>query len=151
MENAVLAFAENSRSEVRLEGGDGQVVGTLSTGGGKPGQGQPCIAFQPGNLSRGAGSQPSLEVFPTLKSDHGRGSSDQAPHVSIESGVRRLTPRECERLQGFPDDYTLIPYRGRVRGLCPDGPRYKAIGNSKAVFVVRWIGQRIQQQLERLA
>lgn len=151
MENAVLAFAANSRSEVRLEGGDGQVVGTLSTGGGKPGQGQPCIAFQPGNLSRGAGSQPSLEVFPTLKSDHGRGSSDQAPHVSIESGVRRLTPCECERLQGFPDDYTLTPYRGKPARDCPDGPRYKAIGNSKAVPVVRWIGQRIQQQLERLA
>lgn len=71
--------------------------------------------------------------------------------VQSNSQVRRLTPRECERLQGFPDDHTLIPYRGRVAGLCPDGPRYKAIGNSKAVFVVRWIGQRIQQQLERLA
>lgn len=71
--------------------------------------------------------------------------------VQTNSHVRRLTPRECERLQGFPDDYTLIPYRGRVRGLCPDGPRYKAIGNSKAVPVVRWIGQRLQQQLERSA
>ncbi|ELL4392613.1 TPA: DNA cytosine methyltransferase [Pseudomonas aeruginosa] len=67
------------------------------------------------------------------------------------SGVRRLTPRECERLQGFPDDYTLIPWRGKPATECPDGPRYKAIGNSKAVPVVRWIGRRLQQQLERTA
>ncbi|MBG6270837.1 DNA cytosine methyltransferase [Pseudomonas aeruginosa] len=67
------------------------------------------------------------------------------------SGVRRLTPRECERLQGLPDDYTLIPWRGKPVEECPDGPRYKAIGNSKAVPVVRWIGRRLLQQLERTA
>jgi DNA (cytosine-5)-methyltransferase 1 len=55
--------------------------------------------------------------------------------------VRRLTPRECERLQGFPDDYTLIPYRNK---LAADGPRYKSMGNSMAVPVMRWIGERIQ-------
>ncbi|OEC59476.1 DNA cytosine methyltransferase [Pseudomonas sp. ENNP23] len=65
----------------------------------------------------------------------------------IGSQVRRLTPRECERLQGFPDDYTLIPWRGRPAEECPDGPRYKAIGNSKAVPVVRWIGRRLLRQL----
>ncbi|WP_196355358.1 DNA cytosine methyltransferase, partial [Pseudomonas amygdali] len=54
---------------------------------------------------------------------------------------------ECERLQGFPDDYTLIPWRSKPAGECPDGPRYKAIGNSKAVPVVRWIGMRILEQL----
>lgn len=57
--------------------------------------------------------------------------------------VRRLTPKECERLQGFPDDWTRIPYRGKPADECPDGPRYKAIGNSFAVPVVRWIGERI--------
>lgn len=57
--------------------------------------------------------------------------------------VRRLTPRECERLQGFPDDYTLIPYRSRPAEKCPDGPRYKALGNSWAVPCARWIGERI--------
>jgi DNA (cytosine-5)-methyltransferase 1 len=57
--------------------------------------------------------------------------------------VRRLTPRECERLQGFPDDYTLIPYRGKAAEDCPDGPRYKALGNSMAVPCMRWIGERI--------
>lgn len=56
------------------------------------------------------------------------------------SAVRRLTPRECERLQGFPDDYTLVPHRGKPAA---DGPRYKALGNSFAVPVMRWIGERI--------
>jgi DNA (cytosine-5)-methyltransferase 1 len=54
--------------------------------------------------------------------------------------VRRLTPTECERLQGFPDDFTNIPYRGKPAA---DGPRYKALGNSMAVNAMRWIGQRI--------
>jgi DNA (cytosine-5)-methyltransferase 1 len=70
----------------------------------------------------------------------------------VGSQVRRLTPRECERLQGFPDDYTLIPYRGKPAA---DGPRYKALGNSMAVPVMRFIGERIAAvdalQSERLA
>ena len=57
--------------------------------------------------------------------------------------VRRLTPTECERLQGFPDNYTQIPYRNKTAESCPDGPRYKAMGNSMAVPVMRWIGERI--------
>jgi DNA (cytosine-5)-methyltransferase 1 len=60
--------------------------------------------------------------------------------------VRRLTPRECERLQGFPDDYTLVEYRKKPAA---DGPRYRALGNSMAVPVMRWIGERIQQ-IDRL-
>ena len=56
------------------------------------------------------------------------------------SAVRRLTPRECEALQGFPRDYTLVTYRGKPAS---DGPRYKALGNSMAVPVMAWIGQRI--------
>lgn len=63
------------------------------------------------------------------------------PAIRQEMQVRRLTPRECERLQGFPDDYTLIQYRGKPAG---DGNRYKALGNSMAVPVMRWIGERIQ-------
>ena len=59
--------------------------------------------------------------------------------------VRRLTPIECERLQGMPDNHTRIPWRGKPAEECPDGPRYKAIGNSMAVPVMRWIGQRIDQ------
>ena len=55
--------------------------------------------------------------------------------------MRRLTPRECERLQGFPDDYTDVPYRRR--NWTPDGPRYKALGNSMAVNVMNWLGERM--------
>jgi len=58
--------------------------------------------------------------------------------------VRRLTPIECERLQGFPDNYTQIPWRNKTPENCPDGPRYKAMGNSMAVPVMRWIGERIK-------
>lgn len=79
--------------------------------------------------------------------------------------VRRLTPIECERLMGFPDDYTKIPWklgywpadkhspeiRAAIAEQCPDGPRYKALGNSWAVPVVRWIGQRINHELRRLS
>jgi DNA (cytosine-5)-methyltransferase 1 len=61
--------------------------------------------------------------------------------------VRRLTPVECERLQGFPDGYTAIPWRGKTTDDCPDGPRYKALGNSWAVPVVRWIGRRINERI----
>jgi len=74
------------------------------------------------------------------------GFSNSADHAAAgymipqAGSVRRLTPRECERLQGFPDDYTLTPYRGKPAA---DGPRYKALGNSMAVPVMRWIGQRI--------
>ena len=63
--------------------------------------------------------------------------------VSQNLAVRRLTPIECERLQGFPDDYTRIPYRNKPAEKCPDGPRYKALGNSMAVPVMRWIGERV--------
>lgn len=82
--------------------------------------------------------------------DHGAdtGTPDQAPTLRRQGvqGVRRLTPRECERLQGMADDYTLITYRGKPAA---DGPRYKAIGNSMAVPVIRWILSRIEQ-LEQL-
>ena len=61
----------------------------------------------------------------------------------ILARVRRLTPLECERLQGLPDRHTLIPYRGKPAQLCPDGPRYKAIGNGLAIPDVRWLGARL--------
>jgi site-specific DNA-cytosine methylase len=76
-------------------------------------------------------------------------SSTQCPNedttlvpVPTTMQVRRLTPRECERLQGFPDDYTQIPFRNKPAA---DGPRYKALGNSMAVNVMAFIGQRIQE------
>lgn len=69
------------------------------------------------------------------------GTDPNSHVVGTMSSVRRLTPRECERLQGFPDDYTLVPHRNKPMS---DGPRYKALGNSMAVPVMRWIGERIQ-------
>ncbi len=77
--------------------------------------------------------------------------ADCAPACGSSGGgmaVRRLTPRECERLQGFKDDHTLIPWRGKSPQDCPDGPRYKALGNSMAVPCMAWIGQRIAAQHE---
>jgi len=70
----------------------------------------------------------------------GPSGGNQGGDYIVQSAVRRLTPRECERLQGFPDNYTLIPYRN---GQAADGPRYKALGNSMAVPVMAWIGRRI--------
>lgn len=66
----------------------------------------------------------------------------------VTARVRKLTPTECERLQGFPDGHTKIPYKGKPEELCPDSPRYKALGNSWCVPCVRWIGQRIQDHLD---
>lgn len=75
------------------------------------------------------------------KSGTPNGAEEADRLIGQGSAVRRLTPRECERLQGFPDDYTLIEYRGKPAA---DGPRYKALGNSMAVPVVRWILSRIE-------
>lgn len=93
----------------------------------------PAVAFdwQSGGDMRGIDPRPLAQM-----------QAEQIPAVHQGMCVRRLTPRECERLQGFPDDYTLIPYRGK---LAADGPRYKALGNSMAVPVMAWIGQRIAQ------
>lgn len=67
----------------------------------------------------------------------------QTSYIQQSMAVRRLTPVECERLQGFPDTYTAIPWRNKPVADCPDGPRYKALGNSMAVPVMAWIGRRI--------
>ena len=76
----------------------------------------------------------------TLRASGGGGDK---PHVMVGWNVRRITPVEAERLQGFPDGYTAIPWRGKPADKCPDGPRYKALGNSMAVTVMAWIGGRI--------
>jgi len=93
------------------------------------------IAFGAQN-SASQGDSVSEHVTPTL-------DKSKTPAVAQASAVRRLTPTECERLQGFPDNYTQIPYRNKPADKCPDGPRYKAMGNSMAVPVMRWIGERI--------
>jgi len=96
-------------------------------------------------------------LAPTLTASNDPSRSPQSTEVtnqvaavhSVSMAVRRLTPIECERLQGFPDNYTEIPWRKKPADQCPDGPRYKALGNSWAVPVVHWIGKRIQAQLEK--
>ena len=98
-----------------------------------------AVTFQPGNLRRDAGADPSTTTTTTLKASAG----DQMPHIATAMAVRRLTPVECERLQGFPDNWSRISWKGKPEEQCPDGPRYKACGNSMAVPVMRWIGERI--------
>jgi DNA (cytosine-5)-methyltransferase 1 len=95
----------------------------------------------------------AVAIAPTLTASNDPSRSPQSTEVtnqvaaihSVSMAVRRLTPVECERLQGFPDGYTNIPWRKAAES--PDGPRYKALGNSWAVPVVRWIGQRIQERI----
>jgi site-specific DNA-cytosine methylase len=101
----------------------------------------PAVAtsFIPGNSAAAWSMGETEECCVTIKGDGG-GSK---PHVQYAMTVRRLTARECERLQGFPDDYTLIPWRKKQAEDCPDGPRYKALGNSMAVNCMAWIGERI--------
>jgi DNA (cytosine-5)-methyltransferase 1 len=89
-----------------------------------------------GSAAKGIGYE--IEQAPTLRA----GCDNYGLHHP-PMAIRRLTPKECERLQGFPDDWTKIPYRNKEADQCPDGPRYKACGNSMAVPVMRWIGERI--------
>lgn len=161
--DGVLAFAANQRGEVRLQGGDGSVTGAIPANqSGKQVNGVICM----GDAASGASIDRDLAG--TLKANNDRNQpivsqygdiagaltarADSSPCADRgqtvvgngASAVRRLTPRECERLQGFPDDWTMVPYRGKPADECPDTPRYKALGNSMAVPVMRWIGERIE-------
>ena len=82
-------------------------------------------------------------IAPTLVAQAPSCTSHTQQGVRIGQRVRRLTEVECERLQGFPDGYTAIPWKGEAAENCPAGHRYKALGNSMAVPVMRWIGERI--------
>jgi site-specific DNA-cytosine methylase len=97
------------------------------------------VAFQT-RIGRNGRGQPK-EIVDALTSCEGGTHADSKPHVAGKFGVRRLTPRECERLQGFPDDYTNIQFNGKPTS---DSPRYRALGNSMAVPNIQWIGKRIQ-------
>ena len=96
------------------------------------------VAFEPGKMKRLGYGDAELGLSPTLRASAG----DNQVAASVGMAVRRLTPVECERLQGFPDNYTDIQPKGKAT---PDGPRYKALGNSMAVPVMAWIGKRIQE------
>lgn len=135
------AIHENQRAEVTLNDTDG----ALKTSGGKPGQGYlaalvPAVAW---TASEQANSYAWERPYaPTITAQQPSDTSNVQTGVRIGMQVRRLTPVECCRLQGFPDAYLDITYRGKPAA---DGVKYKALGNSMAVPVVRWLGRRIAQ------
>lgn len=206
-----VAFVQNTRDEVRLMGGDGQIAGALASelgmkqqcyiaqpvafdttqitskqNGSNPKPGDPChplaagahapaIAF-PSNANANAMGALGHNLSPTMQAQgappavcygipgnwigrepknggnavepmHGvapcLNTTDRHGVAPVSMAVRRLTPVECERLMGMPDNYTRIPWRGKPAEECPDGPRYKALGNSMATNVMEWIGERI--------
>ena len=166
------AFHENQRAEVSVN----DTVGALNKGGGKPGQGYPAVAFQERGRKDGRSLESQENLAYSLNAPNGGGRRQELNVVDSAWRVRRLTPEECELLQGFPSGYTLIPGKHRLRkgddlsdsidylialGFqpkdigalvhCPDGPRYKALGNSWAVPCVRWIGARITAALDLLS
>jgi len=108
-------------------------VGTLRATGGDNGGGSENLAVAVSDPARTLSARHDSSPC----ADRGQNFLAQA------SAVRRLTPKECERLQGFGDNYTQIPWRNKPAESCPDGPRYKSMGNSMAVPVMRWIGERI--------
>jgi DNA (cytosine-5)-methyltransferase 1 len=140
----VAAYAFQPRIARNGRGDMGDVVNALNAQSGETGKGDaaPCVAFAFHENQRAEvtinDTAGSLKV--------GGGKPGQGyPAVMQHMAVRRLTPVECERLQGFPDGYTNIPWRKQPTA--PDGPRYKALGNSMAVPCMRWIGTRIARQL----
>ena len=137
-------------------------VGTLRAEGGDLGGGSETIAIQDGfsgQNGRNWNIEKSFTLNSTDKHSVAFSSTMSQPDTNVEKTptmksygppamanslqVRRLTPTECERLQGFEDGHTKIPYRNKSADECPDGPRYKALGNSMAVPVMKWIGERI--------
>lgn len=161
--NPAVAFAQNQRDEVR----ELEVAGALAVQPGIKQQTYICRADGQANAMTSVDMAPTLTshakkdpplIYPAedsigedalIQRDMSATLSTHNTQTLITGGrekrsltVRRLTPRECERLQGFPDDYTDIPYRNKEHA--PDGPRYRALGNSMAVPVMRWIGERIR-------
>jgi DNA (cytosine-5)-methyltransferase 1 len=145
----------------RRETGQTNTASLRTRAPGSGGQGTDCEHVIAHTLAARAGSAlcaPDIQTYlpwpalcaPTLDAGFGAKHGQNNQHINQGGGlfvpqsaaVRRLTPVECERLQGFPDNYTAIPWRGKDQ--TPDGPRYKALGNSMAVPVMRWIGERIQ-------
>jgi DNA (cytosine-5)-methyltransferase 1 len=155
-----VAFQQNQLGEVRC----GNIAGTVNTNSNASGRNTPmvahaAVAFSDTSATLKGGSGlgiPSPPAVAFTRCDNGqdaavdhtptmRCGSNYSAHLAVAQAmtVRRLTARECERLQAFPDDYTLIPWRKKQAEDCPDGPRYKALGNSMAVNCMAWIGERI--------
>lgn len=137
-----LGMGEPDDPMFTLQGGKQHDVMAFESRFARNAGGQVGVAFKASHYTCGKDGAPS-EVTPPLGVEADKGDQDLLVRSAMT--VRRLTPRECERLQGFPDDYTLVTYRGKPAA---DGPRYKALGNSMAVPVMRWIGSRIQMMEE---
>ena len=139
----VAAYAFQPRIARNGRGDMGDVVNALAAQSGETGKGDaaPCVAtFQQSSMKgKGTIGYDDSGIAKPVKTQ----MDGQMVHAHM--AVRRLTATECERLQGFPDGYTNIPWRGKPEA--PDGPRYKALGNSMAVPVMRWIGRRIAAHL----
>ena len=131
-----VAFAQNQRGELRTS----DVAPQLTTGGGKPGEGYPAVAFD--MRGREGGAMPE-GPHDTANIRAASGGSSRS-YVAHPWAVRRLCPTECEKLMGFPVGWTAIPWRGKPAEMCPDGPRYKAIGNSWGVNAGEYIFDRIR-------
>lgn len=172
-----VAYGFQQRIARNGRGDMGDICHTLNAESGETGKGDsaPCvaIAFQERGRADGRTLEINGDLAYALTAPNGGGRAQERNIVDFRTmAVRRLTPRECERLQGFPDDHTLIPYGKAIRPekleedyakylmrggrmtfdeccrAAADGPRYKAIGNSMAVPCMAWIGRRILQQLE---
>lgn len=102
-----------------------------------------AVAFQERGREGGRSLEVGGDVAFALTAPNGGGRTQERNVMTPAMQVRRLTPVECERLQGYPDGYTAIPWRGKPADQCPDGPRYKALGNSWAVPCAAYIGERI--------
>jgi DNA (cytosine-5)-methyltransferase 1 len=133
-----VAFQQNQVGEVRTSA----VAGTVNTNSNPSGRNTPMVALGT-DCYNGAMTGDVAATMGTPGSSVNASGPTVMQEVAQAFTVRRLSCKECERLQAFPDDWTLIPWRGKSAEDCPDGPRYKALGNSMAVNVMAWIGERI--------
>ena len=136
---APMVFQQNSRSEVRLTNGDGKITGAVTSGPGAQCQNYVAQPAPKCFTQNQAGDVLTGDVAAAMGTNANATGRNTAK-VNIGASVRRLTPEECESLQGFKRGYTKVPFRGKPAA---DGPRYKAIGNSMAVPVMAFIGKRI--------
>jgi DNA (cytosine-5)-methyltransferase 1 len=133
-QHGVAAYAFQPRIARNGRGDMGEVVNALTMSG-ETGKGDtaPCVA-----------------IADTLGVGSNQTSGFESEVVAASLAVRRLLPEECESLQGFQRGYTRIPWKKKPAEDCPDGPRYRAIGNSMAVNVMRWIGERIKAMVAQV-
>ena len=158
LENVICRATQQGNSECCKN-----LAPTLTAAAGKSGNNQPivlCFSANDNGRDICRNISPTIRKGGTTTADGGNGVGAQVEIAypqncsgvmgvctdePSETTVRRLTPLECERLMGFPDNYTRISWNGKPETSCPDAPRYKACGNSMCVNVMRWIGIQIQR------